>query len=380
MVGTDSRIGSRRQAAVFALALVVTLILYAAVSRADDGHAYDPVSESGLVAQHGADQNEPYLNWYSNPLLAEAEEQTGFDFSLLFTVDDGMCRLFKYTTGTSSTSYAEQYEEWALTPRHGPTRMLAAPIQYGDESEQLLIGTAYYNTDRLSPEQAEILRGPFPDLVVLRAKQDGEFRIVDNVFEGVGLLDIYVLDMTGDGKLELAIHWCGASSEGLLVYTLEPDGHLTPAVLEGSADGPGFFWAHYHEPVIVDFDGDGRWEVEVHDWYQGAHDRTYWCSLLWSFDPARGVWVIDHDKFSDYYQPQAHVYQGLLDALNDASNNLDKYRHVRAGLQAKYACQIDGHWYPLDPFINNGEVMDYYLDEIDGLADWVYRMTGIRIQ
>lgn len=376
MEGTDTRLSIGHRAVGLTCALVLMLLLGSTVSRADDGYAYDPVSESGLVAHRSADQNEPYLNWYSNPLLAEAEEQTGLDFELLFTVKAGMCEYFKYATGERDF----RYEEWSLKPRNGPTRILAAPIQYGDESEQLLIGTAYYNTDRLSPEQAEMLRGPFPDLVVLRARRGGEFSIVDDVFEGVGLLDIHVLDMTGDGKLELAIHWCGASTDGLLVYTIEPDGHLTPAVLDGSDDGPGFFWDHYHEPVILDFDGDGRWEVEVHDWYQGVVDRTYWCTLLWSYDQARGVWVIDHRKFSNYYQPRAHVYQGLLDALNDASNDLDKYRHVRAGLQARYACQIDGHWYPLDPFINHGEVVGSCFDEIQGLAAWVYSVTGCRIE
>jgi hypothetical protein len=166
---------------------------------------------------------------------------------------------------------------------------------------------------------------------------------------------LYVLDLNGDGSVDIAAPYStGASGGGVDVRTISANGRLR---WFGNDELDSTLFSQHGYLNLLDADADGAWELEV-----GAPVLCSACGYMWrdlyTFDFDGNNWETDETRFAAYYAPQRSFYRALNDAVVKLAASPAGLQYSGSAIEAQYATQIGGQWYSLDPFMLDGGKVD----------------------
>jgi hypothetical protein len=284
------------------------------------GYKLTPVTSGGLLA--GAE------------LRKTAADCTGITLDGLFAVQPGMSRFFELDRGRNYDK--PDVHEYQLT-RSGakPPASAAAGrpvyIAFGTKSSS---GYNDYVVASLSNEGGTV-------------KQISSFTLGAEFCGG-----IYALDLTGEGGIDLAVPYAtgAGGGGGIEVRSIQPNGRIT---WFGNDELDSTLFSQSGYINLVDFDSDGDWEIETSAPVLCSACGYQW-NDLYTFDKDSGNWETGESQFPAFYKPQQDFYRQLNAAVTKMVGQPQAYAYSGKEIEAKYAVQIGGHWYSLDPFMSNG--------------------------
>jgi hypothetical protein len=178
---------------------------------------------------------------------------------------------------------------------------------------------------------------------------------------------VFALDLTGDGKLDLAVPYAtgAGGGGGIEVRTIEPSGKLA---WFGNDELDSTLYSQTGYINLMDYDGDGAWEIETSSPVLCSACGYQW-SDLYTFDSQAWNWETDPAKFAAYYKPERDFYTQLNAAVQKFAASPADMAYSGKSIEAKYATQIGGQWYGLDVFMDGGKVDKTWVSQLADLVD-----------
>lgn len=297
-----------------------------------------------------------------DPLVAAAEAACRLTLDGLFRADAGTRRFFELGWVEAEDGYGSVLAEFRIVPTNEQAPLEIEPASYHFEGGEVLIG---FGPD---PEDAW---GPYS---VVSFFADGEGRVEELARHECGAqycYGIYALDMTADGVLELVVPWMTGfgSNGGVELFAVVPTGGFSAW---GDDLETGSFWSSHGYTELMDYDGDGDWELTAYFplLFSAA---GYSFTELMTFDAERYEWIDAEHVAPELYQQQYAFYDQLLAVLEDFAKDPAPYRTTDDEGWGAFVCEIDGEQRYLDAFTTDeeGTIDEYWLGVIrDYIAGW----------
>ena len=169
---------------------------------------------------------------------------------------------------------------------------------------------------------------------------------VDSEFVG----EFFILDMTGDGALEVVIPWAtgAGGGGGVAVVTIVPTGGLA-----GSGENFDEFSLYSRSGYceLADLDADGDWEIQASAPLL-CTACGYDVGFVYTYDPALHAWVDGEKQFPASYDTQREFYTKLLTQVKLFMADPAQFLNPAAGVDDwdRYVCTIDGNQHSLVMF------------------------------
>jgi hypothetical protein len=178
---------------------------------------------------------------------------------------------------------------------------------------------------------------------------------------------VYALDLTNDGVVDLAVPYAtgAGGGGGVEVRSIVPTGGLA---WFGNDELDSTLFSQTGSINLMDFDGDGDWEIETSTPVLCSACGYQWGDL-YTFDSEANNWEIDMPKFAAYYKPQQDFYRQLNTAVQVLAASPASLLNKNKSFEAKYATQIGGKWYGLDVFMDGGRADRTWVSQLASLVD-----------
>lgn len=298
-----------------------------------------------------------------DPLYAAAEAACRLTLDGLFRPDAGARRLFEIGWVESEDGGGRaRLDEFEIVPLGEQAPVEIEPADYHFEGGEVLIGFGPDPEDEWGPYSVvSFFAGPEGRVEELARHECG----------AQYCYGIYALDMTADGVLELVVPWTTGfgSNGGVELFAVVPTGGFSAW---GDDLDTGSFWSSHGYTELMDYDGDGDWELTAYFPLLFSAAGYSFTELL-TFDPVRYEWIDAEQIAPELYQQQYAFYDQLLAVLEDFALDPAPYRVVDNEGWGAFVCEIDGEQRYLDAFTTDeeGTIDEYWLGVIrDYIAGW----------
>ena len=298
----------------------------------------------------------------NDPLVVAAEAACGLTLDGLFRADAGARRFFELGWVESEDGYGTVLSEFEIVPTGEPAELQIEPANYQFEGGEILIG--------FGPDPADEW-GPYSVVSFFAGAEGRVEELARHECGAQYCYGIYALDMTADGVLELVVPWMTGfgSNGGVELFAVVPTGGFSAW---GDDLESGSFWSSHGYTELMDYDGDGDWELTAYFplLFSAA---GYSFTELMTFDPERYEWIDAEHIAPELYQQQYDFYDQLLAVLEDFAQDPAPYRTTDDEGWGAFVCEMDGEQYYLDAFTmdEEGTIDEHWLGVIrDYIAGW----------
>ncbi len=346
----------------------------------EPGYALTPVASGAGLALDPASPD--------FAVLRDAAGAQGLILHGAFRVESGMSRFFGINTfGLSEEGQARPLEEDELSL----LRPLRLPPQgeqpsYSFDGRQVCIGLGQDQPQEEGEYNWSPLRVLSFALGEGRAELLDQWELPAQYSEG-----IYALDLVRDGVVELVVPWATgvAGGGGADVMAVVPTGGLAgfggpDEQADPDSDQSSSFYSSNGNINLLDFNGDGDWELET-SFPLFAAIYAYYYPALYSFDRQAWAFVDARAGMPEYYAPVDDFYRGLLAALEQAlARPADFYLDPDPFTEGPgYGFRQGDETLTLSPFMSPGDdpqhpVLDDY--NIEVLRSLVAELNGAAVQ
>jgi hypothetical protein len=325
------------KATTFAIAIVACLLLAGTPALAQ--YIVDVPDGIELIPVENEDE---LLSMPSpHPLVAAAQAVSGLTLDGLFRPDATRARFYAMEwNADGDAEYLAEYEiHSALPHKHlGPE-----PAAYVYDEGEVLIGFGVDEAEDWSPYL----------IVSYWLNPDGSIEELQRWECGAGYCyGIYALDLIGDGVVELVVPWAtgAGGGGGVELLAIVPTGGMTGFGPEADS---GSYWSSNGGTDLLDIDSDGDWELTAYFPLLFSAAGYYYVDVM-TFDFERFDWVVDQDVAPELYAAQHDFYNRFADIVRDFAEDPEAYRIEDEDVWGDYACEIDGEFYSLSPFMVYG--------------------------
>jgi hypothetical protein len=299
-----------------------------------------------------SDEQALLVHW-DNAAMAELSAALDCEMWYSFRADGNARRLFAVYEGEDPEKcYNSDVTEYEVACElEGP-----AAATYLMDGKPLYIGVGRLSNGNIGSERVE-----WDVLCTFVWETGGAARLLDLIgAQRKFITDLYALDLTNDGLLELACvsSWGVSGGGGIDFVTLEPDGTFRqlwqsdttsrwldyPPIIESTIESA------YAACSVHDFDGNGTWEVETQQFLDyGGGMGSYVYNVLYTFDPQSGMCYACTDDFPALYMDQRQFYEALAQALADCEANPEPFKR-QVGEYEQLIWKYRGRDYMLSQF------------------------------
>lgn len=292
----------------------------------------------------------------NSPLWRELASATGLELQGAFRVEAGMQRRFMLGYGGDETPRMDEERIIPLDPDYAPAPL--DDIAYTFAGYELYIACGHTGA-----------KGWDPLVVTCCMVGGGEVTELARHECGANYaIEIYAMDITHDGVVELVIPWMTGvgGGGGIDVFTVLMTGGFSGY---GPELEPLSLYSYIGSMQLVDVNGDGSWEIQT--WFPVLPSvMGYMFSELYAYDAADWDWVDGSHLYPWFVDDQLEFYEQLYGHVQRLAEDPDNY--LQHAEWITYGCEIDGVLYSLDGFLDGGdEVDEYWLSE---LRDFLGRM------
>lgn len=288
---------------------------------------------------------------HTSAIWQAAQECSGIELQAMFLAKPGMQRFFEVERGEGVT-----VREHAISSLKSASRTPPA-TDYLIEGKRIYIAFGVSNSDG------------YADCVVASFLSDGSsVEELDRFSLGAEYCaGVYALDLTNDGVVDLAVPYAtgAGGGGGIEVRTIVPTGGLA---WFGNDELDSTLFSQTGFINLLDFDGDGDWEIETSTPVLCSACGYQWGDL-YTFDSEANNWEIDMPKFAAYYKPERDFYSQLNAAVQKLAASPSSMAYNGKAVEAKYVTQIGGKWYGLDVFMDGGKVDRTWVSQLASLVD-----------
>lgn len=182
-------------------------------------------------------------------------------------------------------------------------------------------------------------------------------------------VEIYALDVTHDGIIELVIPWMTGvgGGGGIDVFSVLMTGGFSGY---GPELKPMTLYSYIGSMQLVDVNGDSSWELQT--WYPILPSvMGYMFSELYTYDPSALKWVDGSHLKPGFFSDQLDFYRELNSHVERLALEPGEYHQNAEWI--KYGCFIDGGLYSLDGFLTGEDnTVDEYMAK--ELREFIGRM------
>lgn len=276
-----------------------------------------------------------------HPLVVAAQEVSGLALDGLFRPDATRSRFFTMEWNTDGdVEYLAEYELRSLLPQK---ELEPEPVSYLYEDGEVLIG---FGLDVADSWSAYLI-------ISYWLNPDGSIEELQRWECGAEYCyGVYALDLIGDGVVELVVPWAtgAGGGGGVEVLAVVPTGGLA---YFGDNDITSGFWSSNGSTDLIDFNGDGIWELTAYFPLLFSAAGYYYVDVL-IFDYDLFDWRAGPDVAPELYATQHDFYHRFADIVRDFAEDPEAYRTEDETAWGDYACEIDGELYFLSPFMVYG--------------------------
>lgn len=272
-----------------------------------------------------SDEDRLLVPW-DDPVITGIGAEGSCDLWYVFRADGGERRVFAVYEGDDPEKcYNSDITEYEVVAELAGL----AATDYQLDGRPLYIGVGRYRSREGRDEQTEKAEDliEWDVLCTFISDDNGAKRIIDIVgAQRWFITNLYALDLTNDGLLDLACvsSWGASSGGGIDFVTLLPDGKFRqlwqsdtnsrwldyPPIIESTIESA------YSACSVHDFDGNGIWEVETQQFLDyGGGMGSYTFNVLYSFDPLTGKSYACTDEFPELFADQRLFYEAFAQAL-----------------------------------------------------------------
>ena len=300
-------------------------------------------------------------------LVEAAEAAAGRELVCAIRLEPGMQRYLEMSLDYQGARPAFREFEVVSTRRTGPRN--ADPVSYDFEQGSVLLGLSVSDAGTESWE-ALALHSFWVD-------PDGSLQYLqEHRAGGAYSPGVYILDLTGDGVLEVAMPWAtGVAAGGAVdVLAIVPTGGL--AYFGSGEDYSSSYYSQWGELNLLDYDSDGDWELEL--FYPVFHPNTGFSGAnLLQFSWDDWEWLLAGSEWPEYYAPQYEFYASLLDHLHRMEQDPGSYLASAPGEPVEYACEIGGGQVSLTMFFDpvRGGVDQLFLEQLERQTEYLAELA-----
>jgi hypothetical protein len=325
------------KATAFAIAIAACLLLACTPALAQ--YIVDVPEGIELTLVENEDEMLSILS--QHPLVAAAQEVSSLTLYGLFRPDATRSRFFPMEwNADGDVEYLAEYEIHSLLPQK---ELETDPMSYLYEDGEVLIGFGVDPVEQWSPYI----------IISYWLNPDGTIEELQRWECGAGYCyGIYALDLIGDGVVELVVPWAtgAGGGGGVELLAIVPTGGMTGFGPEADS---GSFWSSNGGTDLIDFDGDGDWELTAYFPLLFSAAGYYYVDVM-TFDYDLFDWVVDQDIAPELYAAQHDFYHRFAGIVRDFAEDPEAYRTEDETAWGDYACEIDGELYFLSPFMVYG--------------------------
>lgn len=166
----------------------------------------------------------------------------------------------------------------------------------------------------------------------------------------MGISSLTIMDLTGDGMLDLALIGRYNTACPVKLYTIRWDGALTRMLVGRDGAWIDELTSGYEEGLLSDINDDGILEILTYDtlWelpFQARHSPHY--LRIWSFAKHQNAWCDAKPAIPACYQRQAEFFSQLYQAIEKIAASQQQATQSASAASALYKPVIDGAVYDL---------------------------------
>lgn len=265
------------------------------------------------------------VDW-SAPVMNDIGAQFGCELWYIFRADATAHRMFAVYEGDDPEKcYNTDFTEYEVVSAVSGQ----AAADYTIDGGQMYIGVGRCSQGKVGDalsNQVSAQQVEWDVLCTFVRGEDGA-RLLDLVgAQRKFITDLYALDLTNDGLLDLACasSWGFSGGGGLDFVTVMPDGSFRQLWESASASR----WLDYPPLIestlpcastaasVHDFDGNGSWEIETQQYLDyGGGMGSYTYNVLHTFDPVSGGCLPCTDEYPELFEEQRRFYEAFAQAL-----------------------------------------------------------------
>jgi len=299
-----------------------------------------------------ADDEGLLVDWKAST-MREIGAELNCDLWYGFRADAGKRRMFAVYEGDDPEKcYNSDVTEFEVVSEVAGS----AASDYLIDGKPLYIGVGRCSSGQVGSELVE-----WDVLCSFSKAEDGAAQLYDLLgAQRKFITDLYALDLTNDGLLDLACvsSWGVSGGGGIDFVTVEPDGTFRqlwqsdtssrwldyPPIIESTIESA------YAACSVHDFDANGIWEIETQQFldYSGGMG-SYVYSVLYTFDSQTGRCYACTDDFPALYMDQRQFYEAFAQALADCEANPAPFRK-QVGDYEQLVWEFEGKDYLISGF------------------------------